>query len=142
YVLTEILPETIVQQNPVRWAKRVAGPARLTMAVLQPHVALAQQSRQIITAPFGKVGTPAGMITEEEIMTMVDAGEEEGSIELEEKEMIYSILQLDETLAREIMVPRIDIIAMDINTPLEEARRLIIEAGHSRIPVYEESLDH
>jgi len=142
YVLTEILPETVVHRNPVRWAKRVAGPARVTMAVLQPLVFLAQRSRQLIAAPLGQDGNHASMVTEEEIMTLVDAGEEEGSIELEEKEMIYSIFQLDETLAREIMVPRVDIVAMDINTPLEEARRLIIEAGHSRIPVYEESLDH
>jgi CBS domain containing-hemolysin-like protein len=80
-------------------------------------------------------------ITEEEIMTLVDAGEEEGSIQLGEKEMIYSIFQLDDTLAREIMVPRIDIVAVEGQKSLDEARDIIIEAGHSRIPVYDGSLD-
>jgi CBS domain containing-hemolysin-like protein len=75
-------------------------------------------------------------------MTLVDAGEEEGAIDEDEKEMIYSIFQLDETLAREIMVPRIDMVALEVGTPLVEARRLVIEAGHSRIPIYEGSLDH
>jgi CBS domain containing-hemolysin-like protein len=74
-------------------------------------------------------------------MTLVDAGEEEGAIDLDEKEMIYSIFQLADTLAREIMVPRIDIVAVEVHTPLDKARDIIIKAGHSRIPVYEESLD-
>jgi CBS domain containing-hemolysin-like protein len=56
--------------------------------------------------------------------------------------MIYSIFQFGDTLAREVMVPRIDMIALEITTPLQEAVSVIIQAGHSRIPVYEESIDH
>ncbi len=74
-------------------------------------------------------------------MTLVDAGEKAGTIEDEEKEMIYSVLQFGETLAREVMVPRIDVVALDITTPLREALGTFIESGHSRIPVYEGSID-
>jgi CBS domain containing-hemolysin-like protein len=80
-------------------------------------------------------------VTEEEIMTLVDAGASDGTIEEGEQEMIYSVLQLGETHASELMVPRIDMVAIEISRPLEEARALFIESGHSRIPVFEEDID-
>jgi CBS domain containing-hemolysin-like protein len=120
----------------------MAPTARLMVSVFSPLVRLMLKFRQTVSVPLGSAPDSAAIVTEEEIMTLVDAGEEEGSIEQEEKEMIYSIFQLDETLAREIMVPRIDIVALEIDTPLEEARKVIINAGHSRIPVFKESLDH
>jgi putative hemolysin len=81
-------------------------------------------------------------VTEEEIKTMVDAGEEEGVIQEEEKEMIYSIFELGDTLTREVMVPRIDVAALDVTTPMLDALDTIMEAGHSRIPVYNETIDN
>lgn len=138
FALAETLPETMVQADPLTWATRLAGAARLTEVLLSPAVAIVAALQRSLTGQSEGLG----LVTEEEIMTLIDAGEEEGSIEQEEKEMIYSILQLDETLAREIMVPRIDIVALETTTPFDEALALIIEAGHSRIPVYEESLDH
>ncbi|HLV43744.1 MAG TPA: hemolysin family protein [Aggregatilineales bacterium] len=141
YLLTDVMPSALVQRNMTASAKRLARPAHLAQTLLHPAVSAVTALRHAMAPPPGANGIPAAQVTEEEIMTLVDAGEEEGSIELEEKEMIYSIFQLDETLAREIMVPRIDMIAVEMNTPLADARRVIIEAGHSRIPVYEESLD-
>ena len=81
-------------------------------------------------------------ITEEDLLSYVDAGEEEGVLKEDEKEMIYSIIDLDDTLAREVMVPRIDIVAIEANTSLEEALDVIIKAGHSRVPVYIDSIDN
>jgi CBS domain containing-hemolysin-like protein len=88
--------------------------------------------------------TPPGLpfITEEEIKTLVDAGEEGGVIEEDEKRMIYSIFEFGDTLVREVMVPRIDVVAVEVNSRLSDALAVIIQAGHSRIPVYEESIDH
>jgi CBS domain containing-hemolysin-like protein len=74
-------------------------------------------------------------------MTLVDAGEEEGVIEEDEKAMIYSIFQLDQTLAREIMIPRIDLIAFEGSTSLREATDSLLGTGHSRAPVYSSSVD-
>lgn len=84
----------------------------------------------------------AHLITEEEIKTLVDAGSEEGVLEDEEKEMIYSIIRFGDTVAREVMVPRIDIVALDIEATLDDALELIIKEGHSRIPVYRETIDN
>jgi len=97
---------------------------------------------------LGSVGTPApasgraALVTEEEIKTLVDAGEEGGAIEEEEKEMIFSIFQLGDTLAREVMVPRIDVVGFEADAPLAEATRMLIETGHSRAPVYTGTIDN
>jgi CBS domain containing-hemolysin-like protein len=87
-------------------------------------------------------GKPVPFVTEEEIKTLVDAGEEGGLLEEEEKEMIYSIFEIGDTLAREIMVPRIDVLALEVDTPLPEAVEAVIRLGHSRIPVYQETIDN
>jgi putative hemolysin len=141
YILTEQLPETLAQRNAEQWAIALLRPAQVTQAVVKPLVKLIARVRRWFADPLGGE-VDLALVTEERIMTLVDAGEEEGAIEYQEKEMIYSIFQLDETLAREIMVPRIDVIALALDTPLEEARRVIINAGHSRIPVFGDSLDH
>lgn len=141
FILTGLVPQILGQNHAEALSIALAPLAQVTIILLVPLVNLMAGLRRWMAGPLG--GTMEGsFVTEEAIKTMIDAGEEEGSIDLEEKEMLYSILDLDETLAREIMVPRIDVVALDIDTELEEAREVIIDAGHSRIPVYEESLDH
>ncbi len=140
YVLTDLLPDMLVHRDAENAAILLAGPARFVIWLMWPLVSILVAIRRLVASTLGDDQEP-GTVTEEEIMTLVDAGEEEGSIQLGEKEMIYSIFQLNDTVAREIMVPRIDIVALDVNTPLERAREVIIGAGHSRIPLYEESLD-
>lgn len=85
---------------------------------------------------------PVIRVTEAELKTLVDASEQEGSIEQDERKMIYSIFDLGETLAREIMVPRIDVLALDVQTPLDRAIDALLESGYSRVPVYDESIDN
>lgn len=82
------------------------------------------------------------VLTEEAIMTMVDAGEEGGVIEEEEKAMIFSIFHLGDTLAREVMVPRIDMLAFEETTTLGQAADALLETGHSRAPVYSGTIDN
>jgi putative hemolysin len=141
-VVGRLAPEGIAAAQPEHWAVRFAGLLRVLAAVLWPPVRLLVWVGNRLAAPFGGVPlTGTALVTEEEIRTLVDAGEEEGVIEEEEKEMIYSIFELGETMAREVMVPRIDIVAVDVQTPPEEVVRVIAETGHSRIPVYEGTVD-
>jgi len=84
----------------------------------------------------------AGTITEEDLRSYVDVGEEEGVLKEAEREMIHSIFDLDDTLAREVMVPRIDIVAVEAGTSIEEAIDVIIQAGYSRVPVYVDTIDN
>ncbi|MCX5834380.1 MAG: hemolysin family protein [Deltaproteobacteria bacterium] len=79
---------------------------------------------------------------EEEIQSIIDAGEEKGLIDAQSGAMIESILEFRETLAREVMVPRTDILAIRSKAPIEEIIELIIQHGHTRIPLYSGSIDN
>jgi putative hemolysin len=81
-------------------------------------------------------------ITEEDLRTYVDASEEGGVLKEEEKEMIYSIFELGDTLAREVMVPRIDMVAVEVDESPREVMQKIMDAGHSRVPVFENTIDN
>jgi putative hemolysin len=85
---------------------------------------------------------PLGSITEDDFRNWVEDGQPSGSLEKGERKMIYSIIQFRETLCREVMVPRIDVLALDVNTPLSEAILALTHSGHSRVPVYEETIDN
>lgn len=140
-VIGELVPEALVLRDPERWAIVVApAVALLEWLFAQPAQLLVRLSAAI-ARPLGGSGK-LPIVTEEEIKTLVDAGEEGGVIEQEEKKMIYSIFQFGDTLAREVMVPRIDMVALDADTPIKEAVETILRAGHSRIPVYQDSTDN
>ena len=87
-------------------------------------------------------GRAIPVIDEAELRTLVDAGEEGGAIEATEKEMIVSIFELHDTVVGEIMVPRPDMVAIPVTASLSEALNVILQAGYSRIPVYEGTIDH
>jgi CBS domain containing-hemolysin-like protein len=89
---------------------------------------------------FRKLARPG--VTEEEIHSIIDEGEQEGVINRDEHAMIDAVLDLGDTLVREILVPRTEMVAVEITTPVTEVLETIIEAGHSRIPVYEGDVDH
>ncbi len=83
-----------------------------------------------------------GTVTKEDIHSIIDAGEEKGVLNLDEHEMIHGVLGLKGRSAREIMVPRTEIACVNSQATIEEVIHRIIEDGHSRIPVFEEDLDH
>jgi putative hemolysin len=140
-IFGEMLPSNIALGHAESIAIRSVGTISWLSRLLAPVLRFMQWISGQFATPFvGRSHT--ALVTEEEIKMMVDAGQEGGAIENEEKEMIYSIFQFGDTLAREVMIPRIDVVALEINTPLKEALNTIVEAGHSRIPVYEESIDH
>jgi putative hemolysin len=142
-IFAELVPETIAVRHSERFALWLARPLAFLAVLAMPLVRVVVWLSNAISRPFG--AGPRGempFVTEEQIKTLVDAGEEEGVIQEEEKAMIYSIFELGDTLAREVMVPRIDVVALDVATPLLEALDAIMEAGHSRIPVYAETIDN
>jgi len=91
---------------------------------------------------FGRFLTGKKRITEEEIQEIIDASEEEGLINPEENEMIRSIFALSDTVVREIMVPRTDMASVSVDTSVGEVLKTIITCGHSRIPVYDGTVDN
>ncbi|MCJ7832650.1 MAG: hemolysin family protein [Actinobacteria bacterium] len=87
-------------------------------------------------------GLPQGpFMSEHEIRSMAEVGHEEGSIEEEEKELIHSIFEFGDTIVREVMVPRPDIIAVEDHEGLRQVQEMVLQHGYSRLPVYKEDLD-
>ncbi len=138
-----LLPEALGSAFASRWHTRIAGLSRAMHAVVRPFTLPALALANGLTRRLG--GTPlqrTAFITEEEIKTLVTAGEQEGLIEEEARDMIYSIFRLDDTITREVMLPRIDIVALEVASPPEQIVDVIISSGHSRIPVYAETIDN
>ncbi|MGD8624855.1 MAG: hemolysin family protein [Anaerolineae bacterium] len=141
-IVGELVPETIGVQHSERLALLLARPLAILSFLVMPIIRLMVWIGNLIARLFGaKMRGELPFVTEEEIKTLVDAGEEEGVIQVEEKDMIYSIFELGDTLAREVMVPRIDVVALEVKTPMLDALDTIMEAGHSRIPVFDETID-
>ncbi|MGB9619594.1 MAG: hemolysin family protein, partial [Armatimonadota bacterium] len=90
----------------------------------------------------GNINQGHPLVTEAELKTMMDVGSEEGVFEEEEKEMIHSIFDFTDTVARQVMVPRTDMKAAPVTSSLDDLLDLITTTGHSRIPIYEDNVDH
>jgi putative hemolysin len=123
-------------RSPETWALRCSPLLRIWILVFYPLAAIAN----LINS--GSIDVQTASVTEDELKSLVDAGQQDGVLEQEEREMIYSIFQLGDTLAREIMVPRIDITALDVHTPFDQAVDSLLQSGNSRVPVYENSIDY
>jgi putative hemolysin len=142
-VVGELIPKSLGARHAEPIALLVARPLDATASLVAPVVKALVGLSNFVAGPLGGASrTGMGLVTEEEIKTVVDAGEEGGVLEEEEKEMIYSIFELGDTLTREVMVPRIDVVAIDAATPLPEAVDLVIQATHSRVPVYQDTIDN
>jgi len=140
YFLLEWGIHSIVAQDTLRWALRLTTYARVVMFIFSPLVALPL----LISGDTDVVPENSGpmIVTEDDLKVMVDAGQQEGVLEQEEGKMIQSIFELGDTLAREIMVPRIDVLALDVLTSVPEAVDALLQAGYSRVPVYEGTVDN
>jgi CBS domain containing-hemolysin-like protein len=138
--IIEFVAENRPLISPEIWASRLAWLAKIVIKLSTPLVWLAERfGRGVMGSEWGN---HQQVVTEEEIMTLVDAGEEGGMIEEEEKAMIFSIFQLGDTLAREVMSPRIDIKALEETKTLIDATDVLMASGFSRAPVYKETIDN
>ncbi len=134
----ESLIDGLVLKAPEEWALRFSGMAALVDTLVSPISSIAirlmgqtERSLQQISAP-----------TDDELKTWVQQGQTDGALEKEERQMIYSIFQFGDTLAREIMVPRIDMLALDVTTLVDDATEALVKSGHSRVPIFEETVDN
>ena len=142
-VVGEIAPKTIAARYADGIAVALARPLLLLSRLLSPIIRLLSLAGNVVVRPLGgRVNINAPLVTEEEIRMLVKMGEEEGVIEQEEREMIHSIFEFGDTVARAVMVPRIDMDVLEDTTTVGEAAQLVVQTGHSRVPVYHESVDN
>jgi CBS domain containing-hemolysin-like protein len=142
-VACEITPKTLALQRAERVALRLARLVAWTTLVMRPVVFILTSITRLILRIAGASAQVRGpFVTEEELKMLVSVGEEEGVLEEEEREMIHGIFEMGDMLVRELMVPRTDLVAIEVNEPIEKAVELVTRHGHTRIPVYEGNFDH
>lgn len=142
-IFGEITPKIMAKNNSKGFSKLVIAPMYYFGVIMKPIVKVLMWTSILIGRILGvEVKTENIMFTEEDLISFVNVGEAEGIIEEEEKEMIHSIVGLGETNAKEIMTPRTSMFAVEGNKTLDDIWDEMIEAGFSRIPVYEDTIDN
>lgn len=139
YVLVGVGPRTLGKQHPERWALPGAVVAVLLARVLSPLTRLLIALGNALTP--GKGFKQGPFSTEAEFRDLVDQARERGFVEEDEHEMIHSVFELGDTLVREVMVPRTEMVYIERNKSLRQALSLALRSGYSRIPVIGEDLD-
>lgn len=134
----EWLVEWVVSRDAETWALRLTPYAKFLEIFLTPFVWVPM----LLYRKGNGDQENSITVTEDELMTLVDTGQQEGILEQDERQMIFSIFRLRDTLTREIMVPRIDVVALEISTQLPKAVDTFQHSGYSRLPVYYESIDN
>jgi putative hemolysin len=141
-VFGEQVPKILALAHAERAALIFAIPIDVLGWILKPVVWPLNKLTQAITRLFGVSDVPQERLTAEELMILVERGGEQGEIEAEEQQMIGAVLELGEQRVHEVMVPRIDISALPVTATLDEMIATIVNDGHSRIPIYDESIDN
>ena len=141
-IFGEILPKTIAKLHAENFACAISGIMKALIVVFTPFSAVFILLQKAVTFIFrGNSGEEVSM-TEQELMQIIDEIEDEGVLEEQESELVRSALEFDETLVSAVITPRVNVVAAEINTGIEEMKELFLREGYSRIPVYEKTIDH
>ncbi len=141
-IFGELIPKTLALAHAERYAILFARPIEVLGRLLAPVVSLLDGITGWFTRRMGVSVSDRDRISPEELMILVERGGEQGVIEAEEEQMIGAVLGLGERKVHEVMVPRIAMVALPSTATLDQMVDTIVEGGHSRIPVYEDSVDN
>ena len=140
-VFGELVPKTLALARPERFALVLSAPVELLGRLFGPLVNALTAITRWIGKRLGADVTREAQITAEELKLIVERGGEQGILEAEEEQMINAVIELGERRVHEVMVPRIAMAALPVTASFEEAIDTVVEEGHSRVPVYEDSVD-
>mgnify|MGYP005771000263 FL=1 len=142
-VFGELVPKRIAMKYPEKLAFATVGVIRTISILTLPFVKFLTLSTNVISKLFGVNGEEEEQVSEEEIKMLVDVGEEKGTIEKGEKEMINNIFEFNDRVVSEIMIPRRQVYALDMELTINEAIELLDEdTRYSRVPIYDENIDN
>jgi putative hemolysin len=142
-LVAELLPRHIARANPERALRWWAPLVRVLYVLFYPVRWLAERLVRLLKRAYGIQGSIFPLPEPSHaLLDLIEATEENGELEEDDRELITSIIEFGDTIVREVMVPRVDMVCIDDETTLVEAHRLFVEKGHSRIPVYHDDLDH
>ncbi|MEE6210205.1 hemolysin family protein [Salarchaeum sp. III] len=136
-------PKSYAVENTESWSLRVAPFLKLSERVLYPLVVLFDYLTRVVNrVTGGRAAIETSYVSRDEIQQMIKTGEREGVIEEEEREMLQRIFRFNNTIAKEVMTPRLDVDAVPKDAPIDEAIQTCVQSGHERLPIYEGSLDN
>jgi len=139
----ESAPKSYAVENTESWALRISKPLKLAEKVLLPLILLFDYLTRIVNKiTGGRSAIETSYVTREEIQDIIETGEREGVLDEEEREMLQRTLRFNDTIAKEVMTPRLDMTAVAKDSSIREALETAIQSGHARLPVYEGSLDN
>jgi putative hemolysin len=141
-VFGEILPKTLAVSNSGRAALRLSGPLLFVTWLLTPLTSAFLAATNLIVRVFGGSPPHGPYVTEDDIKTLVNVGVEQNVLEEGERELIHSIIEFGDTIVREVMTPRPDMIAVAASAPAKRALDLVIKDGYSKLPVFDETIDN
>lgn len=141
-VFGELVPKRLAMKYYEKIAYATIGVIKGISVVTSPFVKLLTVSTNMISKIFGVSEAEEEIVTEEEIKMMIDEGEEKGTIEQSEKELLNNVFAFNDIIVSEVMTPRTDIYAIEINEDLNKILDTIDEYKYSRIPVYEDTIDN
>jgi CBS domain containing-hemolysin-like protein len=141
-VFCEIAPKSLALRFNERIALALAAPVSVLTVILRPVVAVLTAIATLLVRTAARGSVPGPFVTEEELRMLVVMGEQQGVVEQEERQMMMGVLEMTDKAVREIMVPRVDVVAVEAEKTVAEVIEIIMEHGHSRIPVYEETMDN
>lgn len=141
-VFGEITPKNVASKNAEDMALAYIGVISFLVTLLTPVIFIVNTVAKFVISIFNKNGDDNNAVTEEELRAMVEYSHEEGVIENEEKKMIVNVVDFGDTVAGDIMVPRVDMVMVDEKSSYEEILQVFREERYTRIPVYEETPDN
>lgn len=138
-IFGEITPKSIAKEKPERLSMFSAQVLRFLMIILSPINWVFMQWKKIVRSVF-KISDDRS-ITDDELITIVEEAETEGSLDEERSELIQNAIEFNELEAYDVLTPRVDVEAIEIDEEKEKVAKIFLETGYSRLPVYEENMD-
>jgi len=142
-VFSEITPKSLAIKYAESFSLSIAKIFTIITKLFNPIVKLLMLVTNIVLKILGQdTDSKDVFVTKEELKTIIDVGHDEGVIQLEEKDMLKNVFDLSNTRVDDVMTPRVDLVALEINTPFEEVMKTLNEENFSKIPIYEENIDN
>ena len=139
-IFGEVSPKSLAKEHPESWAMFATPLLRLFLLVLAPLNFLFSQWKRLLSMVIRNSGGDG--ITEEELVGMVDQAETEGGLDEHESDLIRNAIEFNDLEVSEILTPRVDLVAAEEDSSMEEMASLFVESGYSRIPIYHETIDN
>ena len=139
----ESAPKSYAVENTESWALRIARPLKISEYLLLPLIVTFDYlTRQVNRITGGRGEIESTYVTREEIRDIIETGERAGVLEEDEREMLQRIFRFTSTIAKEVMTPRLDMDAVSKDATVDEAIQQCVQSSHTRLPVYDDSLDN